>query len=123
MANPNLISANLILGKTTGFLLSNTSVLQVLNNPSNSGKTFKINTLNIANYSAATACTSVLFYTSASLAGTPIPITANTSIPAGVTLTIIDKSTQYYLEENDSLGVSATIANVLIVSCSYEEIS
>ena len=123
MASPNLISANLILGKTTGLLISNTSVLQVLNNPSGSGKTFKINTLNLANYGSSAVLTTAIFYTSAGLAGTPIYITANTSIPTGVTLNVIDKTSQYYLEENTSLGVSAQTGNVIIASCSYEDIS
>jgi hypothetical protein len=123
MASPNLIAANTILGKTTGLILANTTTQIVLNNPSGSGKTFKINTLNLANFGAATIASTLSFYTQASLAGTALPITANTSIPASVTLNIIDKSSQYYLEENTSLGISATAANVISITCSYEDIS
>ena len=123
MASPNLIAANTILGKTTGLILANTTTQIVLNNPSGSGKTFKINTLNIANFSSGPANTTVSFYTQASLAGTALVITANTVIPSTVTLTIIDKSSQYYLEENTSLGVSSGSANVMTVTCSYEDIS
>ena len=71
----------------------------------------------------AIACSTVEFYTQASLAGSAFFITANTSIPAGVTLNIIDKSSQYYLEENTSLGISAATANIISVTCSYEDIS
>ena len=123
MASPNLITANTILGKTTGLILANTTTQIFLNNPSGSGKTFKVNTLNLANFSSSVANTTVAFYAQASLAGTALFITANTSIPAGVTLNIIDKSSQYYLEENTSLGVSAATANVMSVTCSYEDIS
>ena len=123
MASPNLIAANTILGKTTGLILANTTTQIVLNNPSGSGKTFKVNTLNLANYGNTMANSTVAFYAQASLAGTALFITANTSIPAGVTLNIIDKSSQYYLEENTSLGISAATANVMSVTCSYEDIS
>jgi hypothetical protein len=104
-------------------ILANTTTQIVLNNPSGSGKTFKVNTLNIANFGNAAVYSTVSFYTQASLAGTALFITANTSIPAGVTLNIIDKSSQYYLEENTSLGISANSANIISVTCSYEDIS
>ena len=123
MASPNLIAANIILGKTTGLILANTTTQIVLNNPSGSGKTFKVNTLNLANFGAATVASTLAFYTQASLAGTALFITANTTIPSGVTLNIIDKSSQYYLEENTSLGISAAAANVISITCSYEDIS
>jgi hypothetical protein len=123
MSSPNLITANVILGKTTGLILANTTTQIVLNNPSGSGKTFKVNTLNLANYGNTTANSTVSFYTQASLAGTALFITANTTIPAGVTLNLIDKSSQYYLEENTSLGISAATGNVITVTCSYEDIS
>jgi hypothetical protein len=123
MSSPNLITANVILGKTTGLILANTTTQIVLNNPSGSGKTFKVNTLNLANYGNTVANSTVSFYTQASLAGTALFITANTTIPAGVTLNLIDKSSQYYLEENTSLGISAATGNVITVTCSYEDIS
>jgi hypothetical protein len=104
-------------------ILANTTTQIVLNNPSGSGKTFKVNTLNLANFGTITVASTLSFYTQASLAGTALGITANTSIPGGVTLNIIDKSSQYYLEENTSLGVSAASGNTISVTCSYEDIS
>ena len=43
MASPNLLTANLILGKTDGVLLGTTDT-SILTNAASSGKTFKINT-------------------------------------------------------------------------------
>jgi hypothetical protein len=124
MAAPNLIGATLIYGKTTGTSLANTATLLVLNNAANSNKVFKINTLNVANANATTAANvTVNYYTTANLAGSPLSIVANVTIPAGSTLSIIDKSSQYYMEENSSLGAIASASNILIVTASYEDIS
>jgi len=38
-------------------------------------------------------------------------------------LIALDKSTSVYLEEDKSIGVIASVANDIVVVCSYEEIS
>jgi hypothetical protein len=38
-------------------------------------------------------------------------------------LTLIDKGTQYYVEENKSIGGIAGATNSIIVTISYEDIS
>jgi hypothetical protein len=122
MASPNLLSANLILGKTDGVLLS-TSDTTVLTNASSSGKTFKVNTLNLSNQSSSTVTASIKFYSAAALGGTGYAVAANLAVPPTSTLTLIDKGTQYYVEENKSIGGTAGATNSIIVTISYEEIS
>lgn len=123
MAAPNLIGATTINGKTTGVSLTTTSATTVLNNPAGSGKCLKINTLNVANPSASAALITVAWYTAADVGGTEFAIVGNVSVPAGATLNVVDKTSQYYLEENSSLGATAGTGNTLIVTCSYEDIS
>ena len=123
MAAPNIIGATTINGKTVGTNLSTTNATTVLNNASGSGKCLKINTLNVANYGNAAALITVNFNNAANLGGTNFPIAGNISVPGGSTLNIIDKTSQYYLEENQSLGAIAGTANTLTVTCSYEDIS
>lgn len=123
MAAPNLIGATTINGKTTGANLTTTGATTVLNNSSGSGKCLKVNTLNVANYGNAAANISVVWNNAANLGGTSFSIAGNVSVPSGSTLNIIDKTSQYYLEENQSLGATAGTANTLIVTCSYEDIS
>lgn len=123
MAAPNLIGATTILGKTTGANLTTTSATTVLNNASGSGKLLKVNTLNVANYGASAANVTVAWNNASNLGGTSFSIVGNVSVPSGSTLNIIDKTSQYYLEENQSLGATAGTANTLIVTCSYEDIS
>lgn len=123
MAAPNLINATTINGKTTAANLTSTSATTVLNNASGSGKCLKVNTLNVANYTASAALVTVGWYDAANIGGTQFRIAGNISVPATSTLNVIDKSSQYYLEENQSLGATAGTANALIVTCSYEDIS
>lgn len=123
MAAPNIISATTINGKTSGANLTSTSATTVLNNDSDSGKLLKVNTLNVANYGPSAALISIEWNNAANLGGTSFAIAGNLSVPSGTTLNIIDKTSQYYLEENQSLGATAGTANTLIVTCSYEDIS
>jgi hypothetical protein len=123
MAAPNLIGATTIVGKTTGANLTTTSTTSVLSNASGSGKCFKVNTVNIANYGASLALVTVSWHNAAAAGGSAFPIVGSVSVPAGSTLTVVDKTTQYYLEENTSLSATGGTANTLIVTCSYEDIS
>lgn len=123
MAAPNLINANTILGKTTGANLTSIGATTVLNNASGSGKCLKVNTLNVANQTGSAANVTVSYYTGANIGGTAFPIAGSVSVPAYSTLNVIDKTSQYYLEEDNSLGATAGTANALIVTVSYEDIS
>ena len=123
MAAPNIIGATTINGKTTGANLTSTSATTVLNNPSSSGKCLKVNVLNVSNYSGSTVSITVGYYNAANVGGTLFPIVGSVSVPANSTLNVIDKTSQYYLEENSSLGATTGVANTLCVTCSYEDIS
>jgi hypothetical protein len=123
MAAPNLIGATTIIGKTTGVNLTTTNATLALNNAASSGKCLKVNTLNVANYGATAANITITYYTAANIGGTAFAIAGNVSVPGGSTLNVIDKSSQYYLEENTSLGATAGAINTLIVTVSYEDIS
>lgn len=123
MAAPNLIGATTIIGKTTGVNLTTTNATLALNNAASSGKCLKVNTLNVANYGTTAANITITYYTAANVGGTALAIAGNVSVPGGSTLNVIDKTSQYYLEENTSLGATAGAINTLVVTVSYEDIS
>ena len=123
MAAPNLIGATTINGKTTGTNLTTANATTVLNNAVSSGKCLKVNTVNACNYTATLATITVSYYNAANVGGTQFQIVGNVNVPANSTLNVIDKSSQYYLEENSSLGATAGTANAIIITCSYEDIS
>lgn len=123
MAAPNLIGAVTITGKTTAANLTTLNETAVISNAGSSGKCFKINTLNVANFSASATQVSVLYHTGAGLAGTATFIAGNITVPAYSTLNVIDRGSQYYLEEGTSIGAQASIADALGITVSYEDIS
>ena len=123
MAAPNIIGATTINGKTAFANLTSTSATTVLNNARGSGKCLKVNVLNVANYGATAASITIGYYSAANIGGTQYQIVGNVSVPANSTLNVIDKTSQYYVEEDKSLGATAGTANTLCVTCSYEDIS
>jgi hypothetical protein len=38
-------------------------------------------------------------------------------------LIVVDKTTSFYLKENESIGATAAVANDLVVTCSWEELN
>jgi hypothetical protein len=123
MAAPNLIGATIITGKTSGTSLTTTSATSVLSNAASSGKCLKVNTLNVSNTTGSAVTVTVVYNNAAALAGTSFAIVGSMSVAANSTINVIDKSSQYYLEENTSLGATAGTANALVVTVSYEDIS
>ena len=123
MTAPNIINATTIVGKTTGTSLTTTATFTILNNAADSGKCLKINTLNVSNPGTIAALVTVAWHNAANVGGTAFGIIGNVSVPSGSTLNVIDKTSQYYLEENTSLGATAGTADTLTVTCSYEDIS
>ena len=123
MANPNIVNVTAIYGKTTGANLTSTGAATVLNNASGSNTVLKVNTFNVSNYTASVVNITVNFNDGANLGGTNFSIVGTVGVPGYSTLNVIDKSSQYYLEENQSLGAIAGTANALHVTCSYESIN
>ena len=123
MAAPNIIGATTVLGKVLGTALSSTSATSILNNAASSGKCLKVNTILVSNYTASAATITISLYSAASLGGTAYKIAGAITVPAYSTLTVIDKSTQIYLDEDKSLGATASTGNTFDIVVSYEDIS
>jgi hypothetical protein len=123
MAEPNIVNVTTIYARTIGTQLTTNNMTTVFNNPAGSGKVSKINTLNASNFSNATVTLTVSYYTAANVGGTGFRILGEVTIPAYSTLNVIDKGTQYYIEEDRSLGSQASTANSVVITASYEDIS
>lgn len=119
MANPNIATAANIYGKTAGLAVT-TSAQAIVTNSSGSNKIFKINSLIIANVNGSTAADiTVDVYKNQT---TAFDLAYTITVPADATLVVISKDTQIYLEENDSIRVTASANSILEAVCSYEEI-
>ena len=124
MANPNIVAVTAIYGKTVVTNLTTTNATLVVENVAASGKVFKINSLIVSNVDGTNAADiTVSLYSEDNIGGTATQIVSTVSVPADASLVVIDKSTSIYLEEDKSIGATASASNDLKVVCSYEEIS
>lgn len=124
MAAPNIVNVATITGKTDQIDLNSTSAFTVVSNAASSGKVFKINSLVVANVDGANAADiTVSVYSEDNIGGTATELVSTVSVPADSSLVVIDKNTSLYLEEDMSIGATASAANDLKVVVSYEEIS
>jgi hypothetical protein len=124
MANPNIVNVTTILGNSSQVSLSTTSATSLASNAASSGKVYKINSIVVANTNGTAAANiTINNYSAASLGGTAFPVASTISVPANATLIVTDKTTSYYLLENQSIGATAGTANYLTVTASWEEIN
>ena len=124
MANPNIVNVTTIYGNSSQTSLTTTNATSLVSNPAASGKVFKINSIVVANVDGlAAADITVNIYSQAALGGTAYAVASTISVPADASLIVIDKTTSFYLLENQSIGAIAGSASDLVVNCSWEEIS
>jgi len=124
VANPNIVNVTTINGNSSSVALSTTSATSLASNAAASGKVYKINSIVVANNNGASAANiTINVYSAAALGGTAYPIASTISVPANSTLIITDRTTSFYLLENQSIGATAGTANYLTVTASWEEIS
>ena len=119
MAAPNIVNVTTIIGRTT-VLNVTTSATAIVSNASNSNKVLKINVLNIANINGTSAADITVDIFRGSTASN---LLFTVSVPADSTLVAISKDTSIYLEEGDSLRLTASANSFLTGVCSYEDIS
>lgn len=120
MANPNIVNVTTILGKVVGQAVG-TSATAIVTNTAASGKILKINSLIVSNIDGTNAAdiTAEVYKDQT----TPYYLAYTISVPADATLVVISKDTSIYLEENDSIRLTASATGDLHAVCSYEEIS
>ena len=124
MAAPNIVNVATITAKTDTALLTGTSAVNALNNPASSGKVIKVNSLVISNVDASAAATITIgIYPQDDIAGTAVVYANAVSVAPNSFLVAIDKDVGMYLEEDTSLGVTASAANDLTYTITYEELS
>lgn len=117
MAAPNIGAPSYIYGKTA-VLAVTTTPTDIVVNAAASGKVLKINSLNIANVDgSASANITVSLYRSS----VEYPLAYTIAVPADNSLEII--TARIYLEEGDSLRLTASANGDLTAIVSYEEIS
>ncbi len=127
MANPNIVNVTTILGNTSSTLISSTAdpfATALASNAASSGKVYKINSIVAANVDGSSACDiTIKIFSAAALGGTGTAIASTISVPADATLIVTDKTTSFYLLEDKSIGATASAANDIVVTVSWEELN
>ena len=117
MAAPNIVNVTTITGKVAGLAVG-TSASTLVTNPSSSNKVFKINALYVSNVGTVNGWVTVDVLKNAT---TAFEIGYQITVPTNATLDVISKS--IYLEENDTIRLTANAASTIEAVVSYEEIS
>ena len=124
MAAPNIVNVATITGKTVVASLTTTNSTLVVENVAASGKVFKINSLIVSNVDGSSAADiTINLFSEDNIGGTGTQIVSTVSVPADASLVVISKDSAIYLEEDRSIGATASAASDLKVVCSFEEIS
>jgi hypothetical protein len=116
MAAPNIVNVTTITGKTAVLAVTTTAAAIVSNTPA-SNKVIKVNALYIANISNLSGAISVDIFRNS----TAYRLVASVSVPSNSTIDLITKA--LYLEEGDTIRVTAGANSSLEAVCSFEEIS
>jgi hypothetical protein len=117
MAAPNIVNVITITGKTAVQNVTN-SATAIVTNSAASGKVFKVNSLYVSNVDGTNNgdITVDIFRSS-----TAYRLAYTVVVPADAVLDVITKP--FYLEEGDTLRLTASANNDIEAVCSYEEIS
>jgi hypothetical protein len=117
MAAPNIVNVATITGKTAVQAVG-TSATAIVSNSAASGKVFKINALYLSNVDGiSNTSVNVDLYRSS----TAYHIAKTVTVPADASIDVLSKA--IYLEEGDSLRLTAGASSDIEAVCSYEEIS
>jgi len=124
MANPNIVGVKAIYANNSLTKLSTNTATLIIDNLANSGKVYKINSIVATNIDGSiTSNITINLYSSNTLFGTAYPIANTIPVPINSTLVITDKSTSFYLKENQSVGATAASANDIAIIASWEELN
>lgn len=124
MANPNIAAATTVLANNAQVSLTGTTATLLVSNAASSGKIFLIDSIIVANVDGANVCdVTVTRFQSATNTGTAFPIASTISVPADATLIVVGKDNPINLTENESIYVTASAANDLVVDANWKELS
>ena len=133
MANPNIVNVTSIYGNSAYVIPSNTSVSVAWTyngSTSLTGLTPSANTVNrvtsivVANVTSSAATTTVAISNNATYAsGTAYYIAYQVSVPPNSSVIVTDKTSSFYVTENQSVGVISGTASALHYTATFEAIT
>jgi len=133
MANPNIVNVTSIYGNTAYVTPSTTGATTSWTyngSTALTGLTPAANTVNrvtsivVTNVTSSAATATVAISNNATFgSGTAYNIAYQISIPPNATLTVTDKTTSFYVTENQSVGVTSGTGSALVYVATFEAIT
>ena len=124
MAAPNIVNITSMIGKTDTTSLTTTSPTNILENAASSDKVLRVIMVRAVNVDGSNAADiTVSLYSAASLGGTATELIQAKEVAINTNLDVITKDAPLYMEEDTSLGATASAANDIKMIVTYEEIS
>jgi hypothetical protein len=124
MAAPNIVNITSMIGKTDTTSLTTTSATNILENAASSNKVLRVIMVRAVNTDGSNAADiTVSLYSAAALGGTATELIQAKEVAINTNLDIITKDAPLYMEEDTSLGATASAANDIKMIVTYEEIS
>ena len=133
MANPNIVNVTSIYGNvayvtpsttgvTTSWTYNGTTALTGLTPAV--GTVNRVTSIVVANVTATAAtCTVAVSNNPTFGSGTAYSIAYQISVPAGASLIVTDKTSSFYVTENQSVGVTSGTASALVYTATFEAIT
>ena len=124
MAAPNIVNITSMIGKTDTTSLTTTSATNILENAASSNKVLRVIMVRAVNTDGSNAADiTVSLYSAAALGGTATELIQAKEVAINSNLDIITKDAPLYMEEDTSLGATASAANDIKMIVTYDEIS
>ena len=124
MANPNLSAVTSVFAANAQLALAGTAATLLVANAANSGKVYLIDSIVVSNVDGTNAADiSVVRFASATNTGTAFPICSTVVVPADASLIVVGSENKINLTENESIYVTASAANDLVVDANWKELA
>ena len=123
MANPNIVNVTSIYGNTSYLIPTGTSATTWTALTPSASTINKIGSIVAANVSGSAATITVSINSATAGGGTAYRIVNQVSVPANATLVVCDKTTGFYVGENQSVVATSGTTSAIELTCTYEAIT
>lgn len=133
MANPNIVNVTSIYGNSAYVIPSNTSVsvawtyngsTSLTGLTPSAGTVNRVTSIVVSNVTSSAATATVAISNNATYAsGTPYYIAYQISVPPNASVIVTDKTTSFYVTENQSVGVISGTGSALNYTATFEAIT
>ena len=133
MANPNIVNVTSIYGNSAYVIPSNTSVsvawtyngsTSLTGLTPSAGTVNRVTSIVVSNVTSSAATATVAISNNATYAsGTPYYIAYQVSVPPNSSVIVTDKTTSFYVTENQSVGVISGTGSALNYTATFEAIT